>query len=230
MAADNNEIDQRIDQINRDASQEGRRPHPAAAPLGEGARQQPRNQFASDISKTTSQATTRPRGCSRRRSSPVRWSVIQALIGVIETRIQTVSLEGESLGSVHLFSSALPPGRPSQAQDNAIAYAAVVIVAQRSSPASSSPSFRQARPARLYQPRRPPPGWLPAHRPAPQQHRVSLRHSERVLPAARRRPGSGPSPHRRTHLRLPFGRTPRARARSSNGSVPNSPRTDSAFS
>ncbi len=128
MAADNNEVDQQIDRINRDAVKKAAG-HIQQRLLSAKARANSlETQLASDISKTTSQATTATPRLQQAQVLSGQADRIQALIGVIETRIQTVSLEGESLGSVHLFSSALPPGGPIK-RKTMMAYGVVIFTA-----------------------------------------------------------------------------------------------------
>jgi polysaccharide biosynthesis transport protein len=126
MLADNTEIDQRLDLINRDAL------HKAAARIqqrAQAAKARATNlesQLSSDIAKTTGEATNaRP----RLQESQIVSSEVDRLLameGVVETRLQNVSLEGDSPGSVRLFSAALPPGGPVK-RKTTIAYAALLI-------------------------------------------------------------------------------------------------------
>ena len=126
LQADNAEIDQRIDQIRADATRK------AAARIQQGllsakARASSlESQLASDVAKTTGQATTAAPRLQQAQILSGRADRIQALMGVVEKRIQDVSLEGDSPGSIHLFSAALPPGTPVK-RKTAIAYGAVII-------------------------------------------------------------------------------------------------------
>lgn len=126
MQADNVEIDQKLDQINREAIRKAAariQQRAAAAKTRAGSLE---GQLASDISKTTTQATSaRP----KLQESQLLSSEVDRLLarqGVVETRLQSVSLEGDSPGSVRLFSAALPPGGPVK-RKSAIAYGALLI-------------------------------------------------------------------------------------------------------
>ena len=126
MQADITEIDQRLDQINRDAIRKASN-HIRQRALGAKVRADSlENQISSDIGKTTSQASSaRP----RLQQSQIISSEVDRLLameGVVETRLQNVSLEGDSPGSVHLFSAALPPSGPVK-RKTAIAYTALLI-------------------------------------------------------------------------------------------------------
>lgn len=126
MLADNAEIDQKLDQINREALRKATthiQQRAAAAKIRATGME---NQLASEIAKTTSQATSaRP----RLQQSQILSSEVDRLLareGVVEKRLQDIALEGDSPGSVRLFSAALPPGGPVK-RKTAIAYAALLI-------------------------------------------------------------------------------------------------------
>jgi succinoglycan biosynthesis transport protein ExoP len=126
MQADNAEIDQRLDQINRDALRKASA-HIQQRDLAAKARATSlENQLSSDIAKTTALATNaRPR---LQQSQLVASEVdrLLAMEGTVETRLQNVSLETDSPGSVRLFSAALPPGGPVK-RKTAIAYGALLV-------------------------------------------------------------------------------------------------------
>ena len=126
MQADNAEIDQRLEQINRDAIRKTAARIQQRALATKARASSLENQLASDIAKTTSQASTaRP----RLQQSQIVSSEVDRLLameGTVETRLQNVTLDGDSPGSVRLFSSALPPGGPVK-RKTAIAYAALLI-------------------------------------------------------------------------------------------------------
>lgn len=127
MQADNVEIDQKLEQINRDALRKASAHVQQRAMASRTRAASLENQLASDISKTTSQATSaRP----RLQESQLVSSEVDRLLareGVIEKRLQDVSLESDSPGSVRLFSAALPPGGPVK-RKTTIAYAALLLV------------------------------------------------------------------------------------------------------
>jgi uncharacterized protein involved in exopolysaccharide biosynthesis len=126
IQADNAEIDQRLDQINRDALRKAAAHIQQRAMAAKMRASSLENQLASEIAKTTGQASTaRPRlQQSQLLSSEV--DRLLAMEGVVETRLQNVSLEGDSPGSVRLFSAALPPNGPVK-RKTAIAYGALLI-------------------------------------------------------------------------------------------------------
>lgn len=126
MESDNAEIDQRIDQINRDATKKAAARIQQRLMSAKARASSLESQLSSDVAKTTGQATTAAPRLQQAQVLSGKTERIQALMGVIETRIQDVSLEGDSPGSVHLFSSALPPGGPVK-RKTAIAYGAVLI-------------------------------------------------------------------------------------------------------
>ena len=128
MAADNNEIDQRIDQINRDAVRKAAAHIQQRLMSAKARASSLENQLNGDIAKTTSQATVATPRLQKAQVLSSQVDRIQALIGVLETRIQTVSLEGDSLGSVHLFSAALPPTGPVK-RKTVVAYGVVILAA-----------------------------------------------------------------------------------------------------
>jgi len=126
MQADNAEIDQRLDQINRDAIRKASAHIQQRAQAAKTRAASLESQLASDIARTTSQASNaRP----RLQQSQIVSSEVDRLLameGTVETRIQNVALEGDSPGSVHWFSRALPPGGPVK-RKTTIAYAALLI-------------------------------------------------------------------------------------------------------
>ena len=126
MAADNAEIDQRLDQLNHDAVKKASGRIQQRLISAKARASSLENQLASDVAKTTGQATTAAPRLQQAQVLSGRVDRIQALMGVIEKRIQDVSLEGDSPGSIHLFSAALPPGAPVK-RKTAIAYGAVLI-------------------------------------------------------------------------------------------------------
>ena len=126
MQADNAEIDQRLEQLNRDAIRKASGRIQQRLISAKARASSLENQLASDVAKTTGQATTAAPRLQQAQILSGRADRIQALMGVIEKRIQDVSLEGDSPGSIHLFSAALPPGTPVK-RKTAIAYGAVLI-------------------------------------------------------------------------------------------------------
>jgi capsular polysaccharide biosynthesis protein len=126
MQADNADIDQRLEQINRDAIKKASARIQQRAQAAKVRAASLESQLASDIAKTTAQASTaRP----RLQQSQIVSSQVDRLLameGTVETRIQNVALEGDSPGSVRWFSKALPPGGPVK-RKTAIAYAALLI-------------------------------------------------------------------------------------------------------
>lgn len=122
----NAEIDQRIDQINRDATKK------AAARMQQrllSAKERAdslNSQLSSDIAKMTGQASTAAPRLQQAQVLSSKVDRVQALLGVVEKRIQDLSIEGDSLGSIHLFSAALPPGGPVK-RKTAIAYGALLF-------------------------------------------------------------------------------------------------------
>lgn len=127
MAADNNEIDQRIDQINRDAIKKAATRIQQRLLSAKARASSLEGQLTSDISKRTSQATAATPRLQQTAVLSAQVERIQGLMGALETRIQSLSLEGESLGSVHLFSAALPPQGPVK-RKTMIAYGAVIFM------------------------------------------------------------------------------------------------------
>ena len=126
MQADNAEIDQRLEQLNRDAIKKASGRIQQRLISAKARASSLESQLASDVAKTTGQATTAAPRLQQAQVLSGRADRIQALMGVIEKRIQDVSLEGDSPGSIHLFSAALPPGTPVK-RKTAIAYGAVLI-------------------------------------------------------------------------------------------------------
>lgn len=126
MQADNAEIDQRLEQINRDAIRKSSAHIQQRAQAARSRAASLENQLSADIAKTTSQASTaRP----RLQQSQIVSSEVDRLLameGTVETRLQAVTLEGDSPGSVRLFSSALPPSGPVK-RKTAIAYGALLV-------------------------------------------------------------------------------------------------------
>jgi uncharacterized protein involved in exopolysaccharide biosynthesis len=126
VEAYNKEIDQRLDQVNRDAVRK------AAARIldrikSEKARANSlEQQLRSDAAKLTAQASMAAPRLQQTAALSDQEARIQALLGVVEKRIQDVALEGDSPGSVHLFSSALPPGGPVQ-RKTTMAYGALLF-------------------------------------------------------------------------------------------------------
>jgi hypothetical protein len=115
-----------MEQINRDAIKTASAHIEQRALAAKARASSLEKQLASDIAKTAEQASVaRP----SLQGSQVVSSEIERLLGmegVVETRLQNVSLEGDSPGSVRLFSSALPPTGPVK-RKTAIAYAALLI-------------------------------------------------------------------------------------------------------
>ena len=126
MQTDNAEIDQRLDQINHDALRKAAAHIQQRAISAKARATSLEGQLSSDIAKTTAQASTaRPR---LQQSQLVSSEVdrLLAMEGVVETRLQNVSLEGDSPGSVRLFSAALPPTGAVK-RKTAIAYGALLF-------------------------------------------------------------------------------------------------------
>ncbi|MBB5056553.1 capsular polysaccharide biosynthesis protein [Granulicella aggregans] len=126
MQNDNSEIDQRLEQINREAIRKASAHIQQRALSAKSRATSLENDLSADIAKTTSEASTaRPR---LQQSQLVSSEVdrLLAMEGVVETRLQNVSLEGDSPGSVRLFSAALPPNGAVK-RKTAIAYGALLI-------------------------------------------------------------------------------------------------------
>lgn len=126
MAADNNEIDQKIDQINHDAIKKAAVRIQQRLLSAKAKASALETQLSSDVSKTTAQATTAAPRLQQAQSLTAEVERLQGMLGLVETSIQNVSLEGDSPGSIHLFSSALPPGGPVH-RKTMIAYGAVIF-------------------------------------------------------------------------------------------------------
>lgn len=127
MEADNTEIDQRIDQITRDATRKAAARIQQRLISAKARADSLQGQIAADVSKITGQATTAAPRLQQAQVLSSKVDRIQVLMGAIEKRIQDVSVEGDSPGSIHLFSSALPPGGPIH-RKTTIAYAALLLV------------------------------------------------------------------------------------------------------
>jgi uncharacterized protein involved in exopolysaccharide biosynthesis len=124
--ADNAEIDRRLDQIDKEAT---RRAATRIVERLRGAKARSaglEGQLMSDVAKTQAQASTAAPRLQQAQALSGLEDRIQALLGVVEKRIQDVSLEGDSPGSVHLFSRALPPGGPVK-RKTAMAYGALLF-------------------------------------------------------------------------------------------------------
>jgi uncharacterized protein involved in exopolysaccharide biosynthesis len=126
MEADNAEIDQRIDQINRDAVKKAAARIQQRLLSAKARANSLETQLNSDIARTTGQASVAAPRLQQAQVLSSHVQSIQNLMSAIDSRIQTLSLEGESLGSVHLFSSALPPTAPVKRKTQ-IAYGAVLF-------------------------------------------------------------------------------------------------------
>lgn len=126
IEADNAEIDQRIDQINRAAIKKAA-DRIQQRLLSEKARAGSlERQLTDDVAQVTSQASTAAPRLQQAQSLSSEVDRLQAMLGVVETRIQNVSIEGDSPGSVRLFSAARPPTGPVKRKTQ-IAYGAVVL-------------------------------------------------------------------------------------------------------
>jgi uncharacterized protein involved in exopolysaccharide biosynthesis len=126
MEADNAAIDLQIDQINRDAIKKAATRIQQRL-LSEKARASDLQRgLSSDIAKTTAQASIAAPRLQQAQALSTDVERIQGLIAALDNRIQTVSLEGDSPGSVHLFSSALPPESPVK-RKTFMAYGAVLL-------------------------------------------------------------------------------------------------------
>jgi len=126
VEADNADIDQRIDQINRDAIKKAATRIQQRL-LSEKARASSlENELSSDIAKTTAQASIAAPRLQQAQALAAEVERIESSITAIDTRIQTISLEGDSPGSVHLFSAALPPTGPVKRKTQ-MAYGAVIF-------------------------------------------------------------------------------------------------------
>ena len=127
MQADNAEIDQKVDQINRDAIKKASARILQRAVGAKARAGSLEAQISSDLAKTTVQASG---AAPRLQQAQLISSEVDRLLaseGVIESRIQNVSLEGDSPGSVHLFSSALPPTSPVK-RKTMVAYGALFVL------------------------------------------------------------------------------------------------------
>jgi len=126
VEAYNKEIDQRIDQVNRDAVRK------AAARIEQRIQSEKTRAnnleaaLNADAAKLTAQASTAAPRLQQAAALSDQEARIQALLGVVETRIQNVELEGDSPGSIHLFSSAMPPGGPVK-RKTTMAYGALLF-------------------------------------------------------------------------------------------------------
>jgi uncharacterized protein involved in exopolysaccharide biosynthesis len=120
-------IDQRLDQITKDATKKAA-VHIRERALSAKARAESlENQIAADLSRTTSQATS---AAPKLQEAQVLTDDIARILGsqaVIDNRIQGLELEGDTPGSVRLYSAALPPGGPLKRKTQ-IAYAVVLFV------------------------------------------------------------------------------------------------------
>ena len=126
LTADNLEIDQRLEQLNRDAIKKAAARIQQRLLSAKSRAASLEGELNADVARTTTQATTAAPRLQQAQVLSGKVDRIQALMGVVEKRIQDVSLEGDSPGSIHLFSSALPPGAPVK-RKTAIAYGAVVL-------------------------------------------------------------------------------------------------------
>jgi uncharacterized protein involved in exopolysaccharide biosynthesis len=126
IEADNLEIDQRIDQLNREAVRKAETQIVDRLRSAKTQANTLESQLTGDMGKLTAQASTATPRLQQAAALTDQEARIQALLGVVETRIQNVSLEGDSPGSVHLFSRALPPGGPVK-RKTAMAYGALLF-------------------------------------------------------------------------------------------------------
>jgi uncharacterized protein involved in exopolysaccharide biosynthesis len=127
MQADNAEIDQKIEQINRDAIKKASARILQRAAGAKARASSLEAQISSDLTKTTVQASGAAPRLQQAQLISSEVDRLLASLGVIESRIQNVSLEGDSPGSVHLFSSALPPTNPLHRKTQ-LAYGALFVV------------------------------------------------------------------------------------------------------
>ena len=120
------EIDQRLDQVMKEATKKAavRLQQKAISDKARAASLE--GQLAADVGALTAQASG---AAPKLQEAQVVTADIERLIAsqtTIDNRIQGLSLEGDSPGSVHLFSSALPPSGPMKRKTQ-IAYAALLI-------------------------------------------------------------------------------------------------------
>ncbi len=127
MQADNAEIDQKIEQINRDAIRKASARILQRAAAAKTRASSLEAQISSDLTRTTAQASGAAPRLQQAQLISSEVDRLLASLGVIESRIQNVSLEGDSPGSVHLFSSALPPTYPLHRKTQ-LAYGALFVV------------------------------------------------------------------------------------------------------
>jgi succinoglycan biosynthesis transport protein ExoP len=74
------------------------------------------NQLARDLSRTRAQAASAAPKLQQAQVLESEIDRIQRDYALVESRIENLSLEGESPGSVHLFSSAIPPSGPEKSK------------------------------------------------------------------------------------------------------------------
>jgi hypothetical protein len=121
------EIDQRLDAINKEAIKKAAAQIQQRAMAARARAAGLENQLSADIARTTAQASTAAPRLQQAQVLSAEIDRILASIAVIDGRMQNLSLEGDSPGSVHLFSSALPPSGPVK-RKTTIAYAAVAFM------------------------------------------------------------------------------------------------------
>jgi uncharacterized protein involved in exopolysaccharide biosynthesis len=120
------EINQRLDQLTKDATKKAAVHIQERAMAAKARAASLENQLAADVNALTAQAST---AAPKLQEAQVLTAEIERIIAnqaTIDNRIQNLSLEGDSPGSVHLFSSARPPGSPLKRKTQ-IAYTALLL-------------------------------------------------------------------------------------------------------
>lgn len=120
------DIDRRLDQITRDATKKAAVHIEQKAISAKTRAAGLEKQLSSDLARTTSQAST---AAPKLQQAQVLSAEIDRLLAnqtVINNRIQDLMLEGETPGSIHLFSSALPVSAPVK-RKAFLAYAVVLL-------------------------------------------------------------------------------------------------------
>jgi uncharacterized protein involved in exopolysaccharide biosynthesis len=120
------DIDQRLDTITKDATKKAALNIRQKAISAKARAQSLENQISADLARTTSQATG---AAPKLQEAQVLTDDIARILGsqaVIDNRIQGLELEGDTPGSVRLFSAALPPTGPLKRKTQ-IAYAALLF-------------------------------------------------------------------------------------------------------
>lgn len=120
------DIDARIEQTTRDGVRKAAARIQERAIAGRARAASLENQLAADVAQTTSQASSAAPKLQEAQVLTAEITRILASIAAIDNRSQNLALDNNSPGSVHLFSSALPPTGPIKRKTQ-LAYAAVIL-------------------------------------------------------------------------------------------------------